>query len=212
MSSSTQCVTLTFRVSEPQKTIYLVFFTFFWWWTLFILLWILSAGSFSNGTNTFFPSLQLLRKKFTKTTLCKQYIIVWNVKLYIFLKLDKVLGINMWKTKTVNLITSVAAVFRWLLLCLLALAPLRRRLIASRVSEQLYFSWFYTFRKWTQSQGGKSGELDRWWAKPECLWPKIPHSSDRCIWICSLRHLKMLQQNSVSTALCWGTNPWCTTR
>lgn len=173
MSSSTQCVTLTFRVSDPQKIIYLVFFKIFWWWTLFILLWILSAGSFSNRTNIF-SSLQLLRKKFTKTTLCKQYIIVWNVKLYIFLKFEKVLGINMWKSNTVNFWSPVWLQFLGDCCCLLALAPLRRRLIASRVSEQLYFSWFYTFRKWTQSQGGKSGELDRWWAMPECLWPKIP--------------------------------------
>lgn len=173
MSSSTQCVTLTFRVSEPQKIIYLVFFKIFWWWTLFILLWILSAGSFSNGTNTFFSSLQLLRKKFTKTTLCKQYIIVWNVKLDIFLKFEKVLGINMWKSNTVNFWSPVWLQFLDDCCRLLALAPLRRRLIASRVSEQLYFSWFYTFRKWTQSQGGKSGESDRWWAMPECLWPKI---------------------------------------
>lgn len=121
-----------------------------------------------------FSSLQLLRKKFTKTTLCKQYIIVWNVKLYIFLKFDKVLGINMWKSNTVNVWSPVWLQFLDDCCCLLALAPLRRRLIASRVSEQLYFSWFYTFRKWTQSQGGKSGELDRWWAKPECLWLKIP--------------------------------------
>lgn len=161
MSSSTQCVTLTFRVSEPQKIIYLVFFLIFWWWTLFILLWILSAGSFSNRTNTFFSALQLLRKKFTKTTLCKQYIIVWNVKLYIFFKFDKVLGINMWKSNTVNVWSPVWLQFLDDCCCLLALAPLRRRLIASRVSEQLYFSWFYTFRKWTQSQGGKSGELER---------------------------------------------------
>lgn len=123
---------------------------------------------------THFSSLQLLRKKFTKTTLCKQYIIVWNVKLYIFLKFDKVLGINMWKSKTVNFWSPVWLQFLDDCCGLLALAPLRRRLIASRVSEQLYFSWCYTFRKWTQSQGGKSGELDRWWAKPECLWPKIP--------------------------------------
>lgn len=164
-SSSTQCVTLTFRVSEPQKTIYLVVFLIFWWWTLFILLWILSHKHI-------FSSLQLLTKKFTKRTLCKQYIIVWNVKLYIFLKFDKNQRVKIKNCKL--LITSVAAVFRWLLLRLLALAPLRCRLIASRVSEQLYFSWFYTFRKRTQSQGGKSGELDRWWAKPECLRPKIP--------------------------------------
>lgn len=174
MSSSTQCVTLTFRVSEPQKIIYLVFFFYF-----LVVNTVYPAvdtiwRQFFKWHKHVFSSLQLLRKKFTKTTLCKQYIIVWNVKLYIFLKFDKVLGINMWKSNTVNVWSPVWLQFLDDCCCLLALAPLRRRLIASRVSEQLYFSWFYTFRKWTQSQGGKSGELDRWWAKPECLWLKIP--------------------------------------
>lgn len=76
--------------SLSRRKLYIFcFVTFFWWWTLFILPWIRSAGSFSNGKNTFFSSLQLLRKKFTKTAICKQYIITWHVKLYIFLGLIK---------------------------------------------------------------------------------------------------------------------------
>lgn len=76
--------------SLSRRKLYIFcFVTFFWWWTRFILPWIRSAGSFSNGKNTFFSSLQLLRKKFTKTAICKQYIITWHVKLYIFLGLIK---------------------------------------------------------------------------------------------------------------------------
>lgn len=196
MSSSTQCVTLTFRVSEPQKMIYLVFF-----FNFLVVNTVYPAvdtiwRQFFKWHKHVFSSLQLLRKKFTKTTLCKQYIIVWNVKLYIFLKFDKVLGINMWKSNTVNVWSPVWLQFLDDCCCLLALAPLRRRLIASRVSEQLYFSWFYTFRKWTQSQGGKSGELDRWWAKPECLWLKR--------WQFRSLHLNLLPQTpqDVTAELC----------
>lgn len=97
------------------------------------------------------------------------------------------------------LITSVAAVFRWLLLspCTRSSATPLDRLSCVWTVILLMILYFQEVNTVTGRQIWGVRQV----VSEACMSvAENPHSSDRCIWICSLRHLRMLQQNSVSTA------------